>query len=660
MAQIISPFIKYCSTIGVVPSTYEENLTYIECLNFMIKFLNDVVIPAFNENDAAFAALQVDYTQFKEDILDAFNTLQNYVDTYFENLDIQEEINNKLDDMVEDGTIEAIITAYLQISGVLSYDTVANMASSSNIINGSICKTCGRNSYDDGEGAYYRVRTVTNTDVVDGINIVALSVSNTLIAELVPEPKKNHIYLGSFFKSGDKLALCVSDDGFNFSDILGDLDLTARDPSIMYDAETELFYIACTSNYNGRDCVVWTSPDLKTWTDHSISLGVNTGFRWAPEWFKDDNGKIYLFISGGTLEDTTVTDADIYYAECTDLSTLTFGEATEIDLGIKAIDPSVIKDGNKYYLLVKDEDTSVEKIYQSTDLSTWSAVNTNVLKSAEPCEGGMIVKCGDKINFYGDTWQSHGHYVTGQTSDITSFNITHNNTLIGKRHGSVAYIDDGRAIDIIGKLASDSGAVNIVDEITRSFDLSGTYDKLIVLPKCTYRITGNTTITNLCNPYHLASFNFAFAADQNARLEVTNVVNSENQTISANLNVKNSIFNNRKYNSIPLIGSINNPIYNNRPIDLDKTSIVAASGWTISVSELCVFENFIHITMTATKTDAGAGAVIATIPAAWQPRFSKIMANDKLLYVLIRETNILCGTATVNQAITINDEYMCY
>lgn len=173
MAQIISPFIKYCSTIGVVPSTYEENLTYIECLNFMIKFLNDVVIPAFNENDAAFAALKVDYSQFKEDILDAFNTLKNYVDTYFENLDVQEEINNKLDAMVEDGTIQEIIDAYLRIKSVLSFDNVAAMVASTNIVNGSTAKTLGFAKINDGGGSFYKI-VEDNTLTADGKNIISI------------------------------------------------------------------------------------------------------------------------------------------------------------------------------------------------------------------------------------------------------------------------------------------------------------------------------------------------------------------------------------------------------------------------------------------------------------------------------------------------------
>lgn len=44
-------------------------------------------------------------------------TLQTLADTYFDNLDVQEEINNKLDEMVEDGTFEALLGTYLIITG---------------------------------------------------------------------------------------------------------------------------------------------------------------------------------------------------------------------------------------------------------------------------------------------------------------------------------------------------------------------------------------------------------------------------------------------------------------------------------------------------------------------------------------------------------------
>lgn len=44
-----------------------------------------------------------------ETLTNAFNNLQDYVNNYFNNLDVQEEINKKLDEMVQDGTLAQII-----------------------------------------------------------------------------------------------------------------------------------------------------------------------------------------------------------------------------------------------------------------------------------------------------------------------------------------------------------------------------------------------------------------------------------------------------------------------------------------------------------------------------------------------------------------------
>lgn len=71
----------------------------------------------------AWDAQKVDYEQFKLDVTTEFNTLSGkfdnlketvetfttFVENYFENLDVQQEINNKLNDMVTDGTMAALL-----------------------------------------------------------------------------------------------------------------------------------------------------------------------------------------------------------------------------------------------------------------------------------------------------------------------------------------------------------------------------------------------------------------------------------------------------------------------------------------------------------------------------------------------------------------------
>ena len=169
----LSPFRHFCMTIGAIPSSYKESLTYYEMLEWLCKYLQDTVIPAVNNNAEALEELQT-----------AFVTLKDYVDHYFDNLDIQTEINNKLDDMAEHGELTDIIAQYLQLAGILAYDTVADLKAAENLVNGSLVKTYGYYSYNDNGGAFYKIRNIINTDVPDDATIIALSDVN-LVAELI-------------------------------------------------------------------------------------------------------------------------------------------------------------------------------------------------------------------------------------------------------------------------------------------------------------------------------------------------------------------------------------------------------------------------------------------------------------------------------------------
>lgn len=122
-----------------------------------------------------------------ETLTNAFNNLQNFVNNYFNNLDIQEEVNIKLDQMAQSGELTELLTAYLNLKCIYGFNTVEDMSKATNLVDGSFCKTYGRNTLNDGFGQFYKVRQITSSDVVDGYNIVALDVSDTLIAELIKQ-----------------------------------------------------------------------------------------------------------------------------------------------------------------------------------------------------------------------------------------------------------------------------------------------------------------------------------------------------------------------------------------------------------------------------------------------------------------------------------------
>jgi len=74
-----------------------DAITDYQLLCKVVEYLNDVIKNQNTTNETVLA------------LYNAFITLKDYVDNYFTNLDVQDEINNKLDEMAEDGSLTALI-----------------------------------------------------------------------------------------------------------------------------------------------------------------------------------------------------------------------------------------------------------------------------------------------------------------------------------------------------------------------------------------------------------------------------------------------------------------------------------------------------------------------------------------------------------------------
>ena len=92
---------KFIYSIGVLPTSYKMSMTYEEQVVWLCNYLETTVIPAVNQNGEAVEELQ-----------NLYELLRTYVNDYFDNLDVQEEINNKLEQMAEDGSLYNIIRQY--------------------------------------------------------------------------------------------------------------------------------------------------------------------------------------------------------------------------------------------------------------------------------------------------------------------------------------------------------------------------------------------------------------------------------------------------------------------------------------------------------------------------------------------------------------------
>lgn len=100
-AAPVPPFVKFVAS--AVPMVFDNSLSYYEALCALWKFIQDDVINVINNN-----------ANVTEEYINLVDELKTYVENYFANLDVQEEINNKLDAMVEDGTFLTLITPIVQ------------------------------------------------------------------------------------------------------------------------------------------------------------------------------------------------------------------------------------------------------------------------------------------------------------------------------------------------------------------------------------------------------------------------------------------------------------------------------------------------------------------------------------------------------------------
>lgn len=179
MNKLFAPFLPPWAETGLQPAFYDlESGTVLQQTARMYDKVNQL-IRLFNE-------LSEETKTTVEEYIAKFIELKDFVDDYFENLDVQEEINNKLDDMAEQGQLADIISQYLNSTAIFGYDNVASMKTAENLVNGSYARTLGYYTKNDGGDGLYKIRNITNDDVVDNGSIIEIGdPEDHLVAELI-------------------------------------------------------------------------------------------------------------------------------------------------------------------------------------------------------------------------------------------------------------------------------------------------------------------------------------------------------------------------------------------------------------------------------------------------------------------------------------------
>lgn len=226
-----------------------DALTDYELLCLVVKYLNDVIANSNEQNTSitnlynAFLELQTYMNESVQELEDewndktdeleqAFTDLNNYVANYFANLDVQDEIDNKLDEYVEDGTLEHIIASYLQTQKI--YNTFVEMVEdAANLVDGLKVQTLGYYTLNDGGGAFYYITdTESNTDYQEEVGdlYATMIIDNNTInfnqlgAKANDDTFDNKTYMEKYInickKANHVYKLCINPGNWYFSPTL--------------------------------------------------------------------------------------------------------------------------------------------------------------------------------------------------------------------------------------------------------------------------------------------------------------------------------------------------------------------------------------------------------------------------------------------------------
>ena len=283
------PFVRFvCSAI---PMVFDDSLSYYEALCALWKYVQGMT-DVINNN----ATLEEEY------IL-KFNELKTFVDTYFDNLDVQEEINNKLDQMAEDGTLQEIIGTYLGIVTPKMFGAVSGTgADQSEAISDCLDYAFShgiKNVYLDGD--YFvdsRIEFTGKSDItikngtirvheVDAnlsegfqvfrfVNCTNIKLENIRVLETSPEARSRNLYTGGFFFRGSaecSVKGCYFENtysGIIFKDNCH--DCVAENNEILVNYHSAQFASSAILNYASYDNIIKGNTITGEFYDGTLSV----------------------------------------------------------------------------------------------------------------------------------------------------------------------------------------------------------------------------------------------------------------------------------------------------------------------------------------------------------------------------------------------------
>jgi beta-xylosidase len=307
------------------------------------------------------------------------------------------------------------------------------------------------------------------------VSIAAVMAAGSVGCAAEAPAEKSPVYLFSSFRGNgeDGLHLAHSRDGLKWTALKNDTSFLKpqvggklmRDPCICRGPDGT-FHMVWTTGWWDKGIGIAHSKDVITWSDQ-VMLPVmgqepNAVNCWAPEIFYDaDNSQYIIFWATtvpGRFRETEPTDAGdknprgvplnhrIYCVTTKDFATYT---PTRLfyDGGFNAIDATIVRDGARYVMFVKDE-TRWPQPKKNIRLATAEKAAGPYTPASDPftpdwVEGPTATKIGDTWFVYYDAYTRH-RYEGAKSKDLHTWeNITDNLSFPpGTKHGTIFQVTD--------------------------------------------------------------------------------------------------------------------------------------------------------------------------------------------------------------------------
>lgn len=274
------------------------------------------------------------------------------------------------------------------------------------------------------------------------------------------------VYLFSYFKNNGKdgLHLAYSYNGYRFTALKNDSsfltpilskDSLMRDPCIIRGADNK-FHMVWTVSWNDRGIGYASSADLINWSPQQYIpvMAKEDSARncWAPEITYDAKKKQYMIYWATTIAGKYATDTAVergynhrmYYVTTKDFKK--FSKAKLLyDQGFNVIDATIVPDGDRFIMFLKDETRYPPqkniRVATSTKLTEGYGYPSFPITGNYWAEGPTVVKIGDQWVVYFDKYRDH-KYGAVTSKDLTSWEDVSDKLRMpaGIRHGTILVI----------------------------------------------------------------------------------------------------------------------------------------------------------------------------------------------------------------------------